>query len=121
MKKCSKSFATYDFSTLFTKLPHDKLKSKLSSIPDFAFNKEDKTFIRLFNNGAAYWGKKTKGRLGFSKTSLKTAINYLIENSYFNAGNMTKKQALCIPMGIDPALFGENLFFIPMKKNTGHH
>ena len=33
-------------------------------------------------------GGKKRG-LGFSKTTLKTAINYLMENCYVNAGNMT--------------------------------
>ena len=42
-------------------------------------------------------GKKTKGGLGFSKTSLKTAMNHLIENHYLNAGNVTMKQAIGIP------------------------
>ena len=39
-----------------------------------------------------YTGGKIKGGLGFSKTSLKTAINRFIENCYFNVGNMTTKQ-----------------------------
>ena len=34
---------------------------------DFALKRGDKTFIRLSNSGAAYWGRKTKGGLGFSK------------------------------------------------------
>ena len=32
MMNCTKSIAIYDISTLYTKLPHDKLKSKLSSM-----------------------------------------------------------------------------------------
>ena len=55
-------------SALYTKLPHDKLKSKLSSIVDFSFKGGGKTLNRLSNNGAAYWRKKTKGGIGFSKT-----------------------------------------------------
>ena len=61
--------ATYSFLTLCTKLTHDKLK----------FRKQ-KTFIRLSNNVASYWRRKTKGGLSFSKSSLKTAINHLLEN-----------------------------------------
>ena len=100
-----KSIAKYDFSALYTKLPHDKLKSKLSDIVDFLFKGGDKTLIRLSNNGTAYWGKKTKAGLGFSKTALKTAINHLMEKCYFN---VTTKQA--ISMGIDPAPFWANPF-----------
>ena len=40
----------------------------------------DGTFIRLPNNGAAYWGKKRKRGLTISKTSFNTQKNYLIEN-----------------------------------------
>ena len=61
----------FDFLRLYKKLPHDKLKSKISSIVDYAFKGRDKTFFKLFNNGAAYWGKKTKEGLRFSKASLK--------------------------------------------------
>ena len=56
---------------------------------DFAFTGGNKGFIRLSNNGAAYWQKLTKGGLGFSKTSVKIAINHLIENCQFNVGNVT--------------------------------
>ena len=56
MKKRAKSIATYDFSTLYTKPSHYKIKSKLlksASIADFAVKEEDKNFIRLSNNAAA--------------------------------------------------------------------
>ena len=43
-------------------------------------------------------GGKSKGELGFSETSLKAAINSLIENCYFNVGTMAMKQAICIPV-----------------------
>ena len=70
IKKRAKSIATHGFSTLYIKLPHDKLKSKLSSIADFAFKGEDKTFIRLSNIGAVYQ-TKTKGDLVLVKLRLK--------------------------------------------------
>ena len=97
-------------STLYTKLPHDKLKSKLYFIVDFGFKGGDKTFIILSNNGVGKWVKKTKGRLGFSKSSLKRAVNHLIENCHFNVGNVKMKHTNGIPMGIDPAPFWANRF-----------
>ena len=60
------------------KIRHEELKSRLLSIVDFALKVEDKTFIRLWNNGTTYWGNKTKGGLSFSKKPLKTAIWYRI-------------------------------------------
>ena len=54
-------------------------------------------------------GRKIRG-LSFSQTSLKTAINHLIENCYFIVGNVTMKQATGIQMGIDPVPFWANFF-----------
>ena len=110
LKKRIKCIATYYFSVLYTKLPHDQLKSKLDSIFDFAFKGGDKTFIILSYNGADCRGKKTKEGLGFSKTSLKTAINHLIKNCYFNIATATMKQEIGIWMRIDSAPFWINIF-----------
>ena len=82
--------------TLYTKLPHDKLKSKLSSIVNFTCNWGYKTLIRLSKNGTAYW-VKTKGDLVL--VDFVTVINHLIENCYFNVGKVTMKLSLGIPIG----------------------
>ena len=64
----------------------------------------------MSSKGTAFWGKKTKGIIGFSKESIKRAVAHLIKNCYFTVGNITMKQAIGIPMGIDPAPFWANLF-----------
>ena len=53
-KKCAKSIATYDFSTLYTELSHTKLVDKLSSVTDFALKESNKSYIRISTNGKAY-------------------------------------------------------------------
>ena len=108
-KKRAKSIATYDFSTLYTKLPHNKLIFQLSKVIDLAYKGGDKKFIRVTDNGHAFWSKTKKG-VSFSKAALKIAISHLIENCYFTVGNIVMKQAIGIPMGIDPAPFWANLF-----------
>ncbi len=108
-KKRAKSIATYDFSTLYTKLPHDKLIFQLSKVIDLVFKGGDKHFIRVTDTGHAFWSKRKKG-VSFSKASLKIAVSHLIENCYFTVGNLVTKQAIGIPMGIDPAPFWANLF-----------
>jgi len=109
-RKHAKSITTYDFSTLYTKLPHDKLIEKLFSLIDFVFKGGNKTFIKISKNGKASWGKKSKYGVGFSKNSLKTAVRHLIENCFFSVGNIVLRQVIGIPMGIDPAPFWANLF-----------
>ena len=46
-----------------------------------------------------------KGRFVSEKTSLKIAINHLIENCYSNVQNVTMKHVICISMGIDQTPF----------------
>ena len=115
-RKRAKSIATYDFSTLYTKIPHNKLVTRLSHVIDFAFEGGDKTCIRLSPKGDAFWGKKLRGKVGFSKSSLKISVKHLIESSYFTVGNLTMRQAIGIPMGIDPAPFWANLFLYTYEK-----
>ena len=108
-KKNAKSISTYDFSTLYTKLPHDKLTDRLSRLIDFVFKGGDKSFIKIGNSGQAFWARSKKGT-GFTNGSLKMAVAHLIENCYFSVGNIIMRQAIGIPMGIDPAPFWANLF-----------
>ena len=110
-KKRAKSIATYDFSTLYTKLPHNKLIDRLSKVIDLVYKGGDKKFIRVLNNGHTVWSRTKKGvGVCFSKGVLKTALSHLIQNCYFTVGNIGMRQAIGIPMGIDPAPFWANLF-----------
>jgi len=108
-KKKAKSISTFDFSTLYTKLPHDKLILQLSKVIDLAFKGGDKKYIHITPHGKAYWSKNKNGT-SFSKAFLKQAVSHLIENCYFTVGNLVMRQAIGIPMGIDPAPFWANLF-----------
>ena len=116
-KKGAKSIATYDFSTLYTKLPHEKLVKELLKLIDFCFDGGNKKYIKINNWGKAYWSTKTKDSIGFTKNSLKVAVKHLIENCYFTVGKTVLRQAIGIPMGIDPAPFWANLFLYAYEVN----
>ena len=113
----AKQISTYDFSTLYTKLPHDKLIKRLSDLIDFIFKGGDKKHIILSNKGKAYWGSNVGKKHFFSKTSLKIATKHLISNCFFTVGNMTMQQTIGIPMGIDPAPFWANLFLYTYERD----
>ena len=40
-----KKVSTYDFSTLYTSIPHDKLKEKMKEFINRIFQKKDKSFV----------------------------------------------------------------------------
>ena len=110
-KRNAKSISTFDFSTLYTKLPHNKLIKELSAVIDFAFEGGKCKFIEISKQGKASWKtKRTQGAVSFSRNSLKQAVKHLIQNCFFTVGNIVMRQAIGIPMGIDPAPFWANLF-----------
>ena len=120
-RKGAKSISTYDFSTLYTKLPHDKLIKELSKIIEFVFEAGSKNYIKINKWGKAYWGKKSKDSSGYTQHSLKIAVKHLIKNCFFSVGNTVLRQAIGIPMGIDPAPFWANLFLYAYENSYVTH
>ena len=61
LQKKGRNLATYDFSNLYTSIPHDKLKEKLSHVIMKAFKGMNKKFIRVTKNSAN--GVTIKGKV----------------------------------------------------------
>ena len=112
-RKKAKDISTYDFSTLYTKLPHDDLIQNLNEIVDFAFKggkkKGEKRKYITVTKYATFWSKKKRGNDSFTKQQVKQLVAHLIKETYFQIGNLLFKQCIGIPMGIDPAPFWANL------------
>ena len=71
-RKGAKSISTFDFSTLYTKIPHSKLIKEMSDIIDFVCDCGSNTYIAISKSGHAYWCKnKPKSLVSFSRSSLK--------------------------------------------------
>ena len=114
-RKKAKEVSTFDFSTLYTNLPHDDLLRVLNEIIDFAFDGGNRNYIG-FNEYKVFWMKKRKGKKYFSKGRLKAIIDHLITSTYFEVGNLLVRQSIGIPMGIDPAPFWANLYLYSYEK-----
>ena len=108
-KANAKIISTFDFSTLYTKLPHEDLIKVLHEIIDFVFDGGKKKYID-FSRYNAFWCNKPKHKNYFTKSSLKRAVEHLIKCCFFEVGNLVLLQVIGIPMGIDPAPFWANLY-----------
>ena len=109
IKKNAKRISTFDFSTLYTTIPHDLLIKVLSEIIDFVFSSSQRNRIG-FSASSVYWTSKGKDKRFFTKASLVETVTFLNKQCYFTVGNLVLKQDIGIPMGIDPAPFWANLF-----------
>jgi hypothetical protein len=110
-RKAAHSVSTFDFSTLYTKIPHDLLFEAMDKIVDLVFKRKTNHFIHV--SRTASWstsGTAANGNRVYSKEKIKLAIRYLVENCFFKVGGLLFRQTIGIPMGSDPAPFLANLF-----------
>ena len=109
-KKKAFSIRTFDFSTLYTKIPHQLLKGALSEIVDFCFKGGISKGVYVHKTDA-YWRKPSKdSKDPYTMEDIKSVLNYVIDNAFFQVGNKVFRQIIGIPMGSDPAPFIANLF-----------
>ena len=105
-RNSARSINTYDFSTLYTKIPHQKLLEVLNELVDFCFKGGTDEQLSL-----------TKTGLIFDRIAIKDAIKYLMGKCYFTFGEKIFRQIIGIPMGSDPAPFMPNLFLYHYESN----
>ena len=116
-RNSARSINTYDFSTLYTKIPHQKLLEVLNELVDFCFKGGTHEQLSLTNSGAKWVSKSSKTGLIFDRIAIKDAIKYLMGNCYFTFGEKIFRQIIGIPMGSDPAPFMANLFLYHYESN----
>ena len=123
-RKNSKQISIFDFSTLCTKIPHDKLLGVYYKIVDSVFKGVTRDNIIISKQGCASQSSKKRGHHFVSTNPLlKEAIKLLLHNCFFSIGNIIKIQVIGIPMGSDS--FDSDLHdfsqtsFQPAKKLTG--
>ena len=119
-RKKAKDISTFDFSTLYTKLPHNDLIKVLNSHIDFVFEGGTGKFLG-YSDSKVFWKKKATRKATISRSQLKALVKHLITRTYFAVGNLIIRQSIGIPMGIDPAPFWANLYlyFYEHKFITG--
>ena len=110
-KKKVRNLITDDFSTLYTSIPHDKLKEQIADLVRKAFHGMKKEYLKITRT-KAYWCNKKKRNHAFfiDCENLIQLINWLIDNTYVTIGDKVFRQTIGIPIGTDCAPFLANLF-----------
>ena len=107
---------TFDFSTLYTTIPHDELKKAINTLCKEAFTITGKSHLHISRNRAYWCDKNPHTRLEKSYClTLETLckwIELLIDNIYVFYGGQVFKQIIGIPMGTDCAPVLANLFLL---------
>ena len=82
----------------------------MNELVDFCFQGGTHEQLSLAKYGAKWVSKNNRSGLRFTRSMVKDALEYLMENCYFTFGDKVFRQVIGIPMGSDPAPFMANLF-----------
>ena len=116
------SVQTFDFSTLYTSIPHDLLKSRISNLAHNAFRKKDGSVRYTHIKVARAQGYFTHDING-SRDNMYTAdnickmIEFLIDNIFVQFGGHLFRQAIGIPMRTNCAPLLADLSITLMRTN----
>ena len=103
---------SYDFSTLYTTLPHNLIKQKFSNLIKWSFDKSGceyiccNSFRSFFSNEKDKYNKYTY----WTCKEMINSINFLLDNIFIRFGDKVYRQVIGIPMGTNCAPLIADLF-----------
>ena len=109
------SIKTYDFSTLYTTIPHSKLKSRLKDIIYHSFinkttGKRRYKYIVITNTSSYFVKYHSDAKHKYTEDDIVNMLDYLIDNIFVEFGGEMYQQVVGIPMGTNCAPLLADLF-----------
>ena len=118
--------STYGFSTLYTTLPHNLIKEKLTELIEQTFNRESSLYLACNDKNAFFTSEQPKRYELWSCQKMCGAFHYLLDNILIRFGSKLYRQIVGIPMGticaplvVDLVLFcNERDFMLSLSDNN---
>ena len=104
------SLSNYDFSTLYTTLPHNLIKDKVTDINKGTFNREGSPNLACNDRNAFFYFRKTSKYHTWSCQNVCDALTFLLDNIFIRFGTKLYSQVVGIPMGTNCAPLVADLF-----------
>ena len=111
------SLSTYDFSTLYTTLPHYLIKEKLLDLIERAIKNEGTLYLACNDKKAFFTSTDHRGYKLWSCQNVCDALSYLLDNIYIRFGNKLYRQIVGIPMGTNCAPLVADLFLFCYERD----
>ena len=109
--------STYDFSTLYTTLPHNLIKEKLTELIEQTFNREGSLYLAYNDKNAFFTSEQPKRYKLWSCQKMCDALHYLLDNIFIRFGSKLYKQIVGIPMGTNCAPLVADLFLFCYERD----
>ena len=104
------SVDSFDFSTLYTTLPHNLIKEKLSYLIEWSFDKTGLTYICCNSYNSFFSDSKQNKYTNWTFLDVINALKFLLDNIFVRFGSNIYRQTIGIPMGTNCAPLIADLF-----------
>ena len=111
------SLSTYDFSTLYTTLPHNLIKEKLVNLIEWTFKREGSPYIACNERQTFLTSGDTKRYKFWSCQNVFEALICFLDNIYIRFGTKLYRQIVAIPMGTNYAPLVADLFLFCYERD----
>ena len=109
--------SAYDFSALYTTLPHNLIKEKLTELVEQTFNREGSLYLACNDKNAFFTSEQPKRYKLWSCQKMCDALHYLLDNIFIRFGSKLYRQIEGIPTGTNCAPFVADLFLFCYEKD----
>lgn len=111
------SISTYDFSTLYTTLPHNLIKDKLTNLIQKTYAREKTLFLACNFNRAFFTDTPYDNYTLWTCQDLCESLCFLLDNIYVRFGQEIFRQVVGIPMGTNCAPLIADLFLFCYERD----
>ena len=111
------SLSTYDFSTLYTTLPHNLIKDKLIDLIESTFQREGSPNLACSDRNAFFTSEKPKKYHAWSCQNVCDALTFLLDNIFIRFCTKLYRQVVGIPMGTNCAPLVADLFLFCYERD----
>ena len=109
--------STYDFSTLYTTLPHNLIKEKLTELIEQTFNREGSLYLAFNDKSAFFTSEQPKRYKLWSCQKMCDVLHYLLDNIFIRFGSKLYRQIVGILMGTNCAPLVADLFLFCYERD----
>ena len=109
--------STYDFSTLYTTLPHNLIKEKLNDLIEWTFHREESLYLACNVRNTFFTSEVHKNHTLWTCQKVCGALTFLLDNIYISFGAKLLRQIMGIPMGTNCAPLVADLFLFCYERD----
>ena len=111
------SLSRFDFSTLYTTLPHNLIKDKLVDLIERTFHREGSLYIACNDKNVFFTSDAVRNYNLWSCQKVCEVLTFLLDNIYIKLGSKLYSQIVGIPMGTNCSPLVADLFLFCYERD----